>query len=78
MALRFFSALMRTSIGGTFDQDTFSKDDIDAASSRMNPYLWGVSRYDHLNPVPALVAHPADWPVKSQWFNVSATDSLRP
>lgn len=24
-------------------------------------YLWSVSRYDHLNPVPAIVAHPADW-----------------
>lgn len=26
-------------------------------------YLWGVSRYDHLNPVPAIVDHPAQW----QW-----------
>lgn len=24
-------------------------------------YLWTVSRYDHLNPVPALVKHPASW-----------------
>lgn len=24
-------------------------------------YLWGVSRYDHLNPVPVLVDHPASW-----------------
>lgn len=24
-------------------------------------YLWGVSRYNHLNPVPALADHPASW-----------------
>ena len=24
-------------------------------------YLWSVSRYDHLNPVPTLVSHPASW-----------------
>jgi putative transposase len=24
-------------------------------------YLWGVSRYDHLNPVPHLVKHPSQW-----------------
>lgn len=28
-------------------------------------YLWGVSRYDHLNPVPAIVEHPAQWPWSS-------------
>jgi hypothetical protein len=28
-------------------------------------YLWGVSRYDHLNPVPVLVEHPAQWPWSS-------------
>ena len=25
-------------------------------------YFWTVSRYVHLNPVPVIVAHPADWP----------------
>jgi REP element-mobilizing transposase RayT len=28
-------------------------------------YLWGVSRYDHLNPVPVIVEHPALWPWSS-------------
>jgi hypothetical protein len=28
-------------------------------------YAWTVSRYVHLNPVPAIVEHPADWPWSS-------------
>jgi REP element-mobilizing transposase RayT len=28
-------------------------------------YLWGVSRYNHLNPVPAIVDHPVLWPWSS-------------
>ncbi len=28
-------------------------------------YLWAVSRYDHLNPVPIIVEHPSQWPWSS-------------
>jgi hypothetical protein len=45
-------------------RSTVGIDELDTSSSHMvedETYLWGVSRYDHLNPVPVIVEHPVLW-----------------